>query len=53
MKIEENLVNAKKIEKDTRSWHRLQVLDSTEVLVGQKRRKKYKISQEDIDSFTL
>lgn len=39
--------------KDSNPWSRLEILNPVELLVGQKRKKKYKISPEDIESFKL
>lgn len=38
---------------ETRDWKRLEILTPTELLIGQKRKNKYKISPEDIEAFKL
>jgi hypothetical protein len=39
--------------KDSNPWKRLEILNPVELMVGQKRKKKYKISPEDIEAFKL
>ena len=39
--------------KEINHWKRLEILSEEELRIGQTRKKKYKISQEDLDNFKL
>lgn len=41
------------VDKKDKDWKRLAILNDKELLVGQKRNKKFKIDKKDIDGFTL
>lgn len=51
--LKENLVNSKEIEKDFKKWEKLEILSEVELLVAQKRKRNFKISKKDLESFTL
>lgn len=38
---------------DLKKWEKLQILSEVELLVAQKRKKKFKISKKDLDNFKL